>query len=478
MILPHLLRAVLALGWALAGASALAQPQPQPPLVELNDEVSSLVLGLGESQISFMQPWVASGPRVWNERELEQFRAGVLAATLRHPDVRAARASQGASLFAVREAQSGYYPQVSTQLNNGRVNNDASALLGTPARSYTNASFNLTVRQLLYDFGATNAQVASGNAKLKQAMFKQYSVESEVALKAIQAYHDLVRAHRQSELAQRNLDARQAILELVRQRLDIGGGTVSDVVRAQSRVAEALANLTAYQRSLGAAQAGYREFFSDDPQSVGAGSAVFDVNVTGDWMAEVGLAGQLGWKVRTAQAGQTLAEAELKSARARSLASVNLEFSATRRDWVSPGVPGTDQTVALVARQALYSGGADTARIDQAVQKMRQSEEELRSAELEYRRQLEQLGLEVEFMERLVSSRQSAAGLAAESLVMIREQYAYRRGTLLDLLTAQEALYFAGRELIDAQVDRAVSTYKLMSLAAVLNAFVGLPVSP
>jgi outer membrane protein TolC len=192
----------------------------------------------------------------------------------------------------------------------------------------------------------------------------------------------------------------------------------------------------------------------------------------------VGLAGQQGWKVRSAQAAQRLAEAELKATRGRSFASINLEVSAARRDLVHPGVPGTDQSIALVARQTLFGGWADTARVDQAVQKMRQSAEELRSAELEYRRQLDQLVLEVEAQERLVTSRQSAARLAAESLRMIREQYAYRRGTLLDLLTAQESLYFAGRDLIDAQVDRALSTYKLMSLAAVLNNFVGLPVEP
>lgn len=465
----------LACAWLAWSAPVHAQAQVQSPLVELSDEVSNLVLRLGQAQIEFMQPLIDSGPRRWSQRQLEQFRGSVLEATLRHPDVRAVRAAQSASLFGIRESQAGLYPQISTQLSNGRVNNDPSSVLGSPARNYTSASFNVTVRQLLYDFGATQGQIDASTAKQKQALFRQYSVESDVALKAIQAHHDLIRAQRQVDLAQRNLETRQSILELVQQRRDIGGGTESDVVRAQSRVAEALANLTAYQRSLGSAQAAYREFFTDEPKATGA---VFDVNVTGDWFAEVGLAGQQSWKIRSAQAAQALAEADLKATRARSLASVNIEFSRTRRDWVAPGTAGNDQSVALVARQALYSGGGDTARIDQALQKMKQSEEELRSAEIEYKRQLDQLGLEVEFMERLVASRQSAAGLAADSLKMIREQYAYRRGTLLDLLTAQEALYFAGRDLIDSQIDRAMSTYKLMGLAAVLNAFVGLSVEP
>jgi adhesin transport system outer membrane protein len=477
MTLPIYLARGLA-GALAAFGLASASAQERPPLAPLDDKVGGLVLRLGESQIDFMQGWVQAAPRGWNEQQLEGFRGRILSATIAHPDVRAVRAAQSASVFAVREARAPLFPQVSTQLSNGRIANDPSTLQGSPARNYNSASVSITVRQLLYDFGATRGQIDASNARQKQAEFRQYSVESEIALKAIQAYHDLIRTYRQMQLAQRNLEARQAILDLVRQRQDIGGGTVSDVVRAESRAAEAEANLTAYQRNLGVAQASYREYFPGELQAVTAQSTVFDIRATGDWLAEVGLAGQQGWKVRSAQAAQRLAEAELKATRGRSFASINLEVSAARRDLVHPGVPGTDQSIALVARQTLFGGWADTARVDQAVQKMRQSAEELRSAELEYRRQLDQLVLEVEAQERLVTSRQSAARLAAESLRMIREQYAYRRGTLLDLLTAQESLYFAGRDLIDAQVDRALSTYKLMSLAAVLNNFVGLPVEP
>jgi outer membrane protein TolC len=246
------------------------------------------------------------------------------------------------------------------------------------------------------------------------------------------------------------------------------------VVRAQSRVAEARANVTSAQKNLGAVQASYREFFGEDYRSVTATSAVFEVNATGDWLSEVGLAGQLGWKVRMAQSAKTAAQADLKSTEGKSLASFSLEYSNTRRDWLAPGVPGTDQTVAIVARQTLYTGGADTARIAQAQQKVNQAQEELDSAQLEYKRLLDQAVLEVEALEPLVDSRRIAAELAADSLRMVREQYAYRRGTLLDLLTAQETLYFAGRDLIDAQIDKAMAVYKLLSVSALLNRFVGL----
>ena len=465
---------LMACGLSLASWGVCAQNQP--PLAPLPDEVNSLVMGLGESQIAFMQSFVSVDRRSWGEAQLEAFRGVVVDAALKHPDVKAVRFARRANQFAIRESRAGWMPQVSTQLNNGKVNNDPSAILGTPSRVYDNASFNVTVRQLVYDFGATNSLIEAANAKDQQSLYRQFSTESDVSFKAVQAYHELVRALRQFELAQRNEDARAAILNLVKQRQEIGGGTLSDVVRAESRLAEATANKTTYRKNLGSVQASYREYFGGDGSNVRFDSPVFDINATGDLMSEMGLAGQVSWKVRVAQAARAVAEADARNARAKSFASINLEVSSTRRDWVAPGTPGTDRTVALVARQALYTGGADTARIDQAVQKVMQSQEELQAAELEYKRQIEQLIMESQFAQPLLNSRRLTAGLAADSLRMVREQYAYRRGTLLDLLTAQEALYFSGRDLIDAEVDKALASYKLLASAALLNQFLGFSV--
>jgi len=162
------------------------------------------------------------------------------------------------------------------------------------------------------------------------------------------------------------------------------------------------------------------------------------------------------------------------AAQGRSLPAINLELSNSRRDLVGPGSPGTDRSVMLVARQSLFGGWADTARIDQAVQKLRQADEELESSRREATRVLDQALMESESLTQIVQTRVASARLAADSLRMVREQYAYRRGTLLDLLTAQESLYGAGRDLIDAQVDQAVARFKVLHSASLLNRFVSI----
>jgi len=59
--------------------------------------------------------------------------------------------------------------------------------------------------------------------------------------------------------------------------------------------------------------------------------------------------------------------------------------------------------------------------------------------------------------------------VAASAFEAVREQFAFRRGTLLDLLRAQEELYSAGHDLIDGVVDHALARHRLLHLAMELT---------
>jgi adhesin transport system outer membrane protein len=430
-------------------------------------------MSLGEEQIEILERyWMQGALAGMQAGKLQEFFKGVRAATLSHPDVMAASAARGATLFAIREAEAARLPQVSAQLDNGRKSNDPSSLLNTPGRDYSTAAFTVTVRQLLYDFGASGGAIASSSARDEQAFFKAQQTRSEVALRAISAFHEWSRANRQLELARRNEKARASIVDLVKQRQELGGGTLSDVVRAQSRLAEAAALTASAIQKVGFAQVAYREVFNQLPPPLAEGAdVVLALNLEEDFRVQLAQSGQETWKVRMALSARRAAQSDVQGAKGRAMPAINLELSNSRRDLMGAGSPGTDRSIMLVARQSLFSGGADTARIDQATQKLRQADEELESARREASRVLDQALLESESIAQLVNTRAGATRLAAQSLRMVREQYAYRRGTLLDLLTAQEALYSAGRDLVDAQVDQVIARYKVLHAASLLNRF-------
>ena len=182
------------------------------------------------------------------------------------------------------------------------------------------------------------------------------------------------------------------------------------------------------------------------------------------------------YKVKMNQAARNAAQFDLKSQIAKGLPSLNVEISNSRRDMglPEPNVPGNDRSVLLVVRHNFYTGGAETARENQYKERLVQAEEDLVSAKREAQRVYDQAEQEVNTADMLKKSRLNAAKLSANSLRMIREQFAYRRGSLLDLLTAQETLNSAGKDLIDAQIDSAQAKFKLLYASSLINKFFAL----
>jgi len=56
------------------------------------------------------------------------------------------------------------------------------------------------------------------------------------------------------------------------------------------------------------------------------------------------------------------------------------------------------------------------------------------------------------------------------ALEVVREQFFFRRGALLDLLKAQEELFLAGRELIQGMVEQGLARFRLLHVSGELDA--------
>jgi len=442
---------------------------------ETQDEGSTLIFKIGEEQITYLQEFLRATGRDWSMDDLQRFRGVINSAVEDHPEVLAANSARRSAGYSVREAWAAKLPQVNGQSQRGPVKSDPSAVLSTPARNYTSASVGVVIRQLLFDFGATSSVIDANSARDELAQYKAKFTRSDVALRAVQAHHELLRARRQLELAHRNLQSRESILELVSQRQELGGGTVSDVVRARSRVADAAASVVSAQQRLGIVESSYREIFGPDKVLTDDISQVLvDIPLDKSLLDDINREAPESYKVRMAIASRNAAEYDYKSMVGKGLPSFSVEASSTRRDLAGPGEPGYDKSVYLVLRHNFYTGGADTAREDQYREKMLQSDEDLRAAKREAERLFAQAMQEASSIESLIKSRLKAVELSADSLRMVREQFAYRRGSLLDLLTAQETLNSAGRDLIDAQIDSAQAKYKVLYSASLLNKFFSL----
>ena len=166
--------------------------------------------------------------------------------------------------------------------------------------------------------------------------------------------------------------------------------------------------------------------------------------------------------VRSAEASRRAAEQELDLVVRRERPTVGLEVSAQRRDLIGRGAIGTDLTAALVLRYSFYSGGADQARAAQAAYRAVEAAEQVRGVTVQVERALAQALATEDNAAAALTARRDGVTLAVQALRAVREQFANRRGSLLDLLSAQETLHAAGLGLTEAEIDEALARWQVL----------------
>lgn len=401
---------------------------------------------------------------------LRQLAPGLRQAASEHPELRLAGSQVQRTGESRKEAYAAFLPQLSASVDSGTRSYDAQVYpwSSLPARQQKALGYGLTVRQLLYDFGQTSRRVGAQEAAREAAEHRQATRRSELTLRGLDAWSQVFRAQQMVLLNAMNVVARQQIRSFVEERERLGGSSRSDVLRVQARIAEAETALVAAENQLRAAEAGFFEVFSQKPPAAAPllELPVIDRERYRDTAAL--LEGNRVLRELRAQ-GRSL-ELEAAAASSAMLPKLTLEVSRSRRDLYSGGTPGTDSSWGIVANHNLYAGGADQARQAQA---QLRSQEALLEVDVR-RRQLEklisELLAEVDSGEASIKARRDAVVGAMRALEVVREQFFFRRGALLDLLKAQEELFLAGRELIQGMVEQGLARFRLLHVSGELDA--------
>ncbi|MDP2678542.1 MAG: TolC family protein [Rhodoferax sp.] len=464
-----------ALSLAVLGASAATPPTPLVGQISTTFE-QLRVTQVADGLIRYLDQAVKWVEQPNANMPLAQLTPLIQAAVSAHPEVRLSSAQRATATLATREAYAGFLPQVSANVESGKRNYQEvnTPWNYSPAYSDSSKAVALSARQLLYDFGAVSNQVDARTALEKAAGARSELKSSELALRAITAWLEMFRGRQLVALTQMNVQSRQQILSFIEERERLGGSAQSDVLRARARLSDAQVAAVAAQTRLATAEAVYREVFNAPPPAqLGLPQlAALDMpryaNVSDVMLRSAHLA--------EARAQTEAAGFEAKSAAAALLPSFVLDVTARRRDLGGQGVPGTDWTAGINVKQNLYSGGAETARKQQAEQRAIESQLAQDNVQRQLERALMQAVADVENSTASVSARKDAAKVAAVALEAVREQFAFRRGSLLDLLRAQEELYIAGRDLIDGVAEHSLVRYRLLHLATELNAVFDIPV--
>src|SRR5262245_14715014 len=213
---------------------------------------------------SCLLAWMASPSAFAAPETPEAFGQRVAVAIAGHPDVIAARRALAAAELGVDAAMAGYYPRVTL---GGDVGRDTTVNgTGTGTDSVSRQAIDLNVRQNLYTGGRLTAQVGAAKVEQQQLQVALQQTRQRIAQDALSGHLQVARANLLVSLATASERATQALLDLEKRRVSIGGGTRADTDFARTRLSLARERTAQYQVQLDEAINGYRLVFREEPR--------------------------------------------------------------------------------------------------------------------------------------------------------------------------------------------------------------------
>jgi len=379
------------------------------------------------------------------------------------PDVGQAVQDTLAAKQVTRQALGANLPSLSI---GGETGEDHTKYLGIPPQNqdlwHNRSTMSLT--QLLFDGWGTWSQYKGQEARTQSAAEHTGEVAEFSGLDSVQAFLDVLRRRQLLQIARDNVSEHLRILDTINAGAKAGTMTQGDVAQIKARLSLARANVASSEESLRQAETLFAQKVGDTPgdlaePDVPANKLQATVN---DAVQDALLHNPT---LIVAQSDIKATEFDHEGADSLMYPHVDIEANGAVGDNIS-GIPGNNQsaTVLAVARWNLYHGGADLARMHETLYRTASAREKRRQALLQVEKDTRDTwAAMLSAADRTKDYAEQAT--ANEKVVSVYlDQFTLGRRTLLDVLDAQNELFIARSNNVDASYADKFAVYRILAL--------------
>jgi adhesin transport system outer membrane protein len=389
-----------------------------------------------------------------------------------NPDVQEDRQEILARAHEIRGAKAGYLPTLDAAVGVGREWTTSRAT-GNTGLILDREEASISLRQMVYDGNKTGSEVDRQKARYKSAVFSAINTQENAALRASQAYINVLRHAELLSLLKNSLDEHQNIYDQTSLRSEAGVGSRADVDQISVRLSLATSNFIAGKNNFLNALSQFQGLIGYIPDAslmeppVGMSlPASLDESLTIAFVEHP--------TINSAAADIEAAEAQYAASKSERHPTLHLEGDRSWNEDID-GVVGEnkDWVVALRLRYNIYNGGKDSAlrkETSELLQKAKdvargakwETEEGMRLSWYAYEATLQQL-------EHLVVHVQSVTA-TKEAYV---KQFNIGRRTLLDLLNTEGELVRAQQTYTNTKYDQLYSQIRVLNSSGQLTKGLG-----
>ena len=440
--------------------------------------------------LSLSQAAVAASPTTATQAPLPTLGGGVVVtaersafidliadAVRKHPGVQASLTKGGIAHAAIAETRAEIFPQVDLNLvTNGRLVTGDPNHTGIDTPNSHRVDAVLSASQLLYDFGATYRRIDAAKYRSEAAAADALADTNSVTLNALTAYFDVIRLRALVVAAEDHLTEMSRVTDMVRARTEVAAAPKSDLLHAQSSIAEADSQRIQYIGDSERAEAIFREAFGFAPGAIALPS--FHPAVPSDVESAVAIALQRNPVLLGRDLATDGARAEYQSQHAAQYPKLSAELSATRFAVPNMGPDLNEVALRLQISYSLYSGGAGAARQAESLGRLKQAEFEAETARRAVERTARTALTDISARSRRLQAEDLAVSANQEAALACTDQIAIGRCQVTNLLDLEKNLFDAQVRRITGTSDMELSRYAWLAVAGDLLPFFGVSAVP
>ncbi len=378
-----------------------------------------------------------------------------------HPEVKEKIHVYRQAVGDQRIAASGWRPSVDIEATTGTFDTDSPAT-GNTSVDYESSTFELAVTQNLFNGYDTTFQVEQTDARARAALFDIYDTADNIALRAIQAYLDVLKQRRLYQLAQENVAAHEDILARIRERNLSGVGRRSQLQQTEGRLARAQASLVAQQNNLEDAGTRLHQVLGRyvDPFAMSAPALPNLPEAELDALIDQALANHPAMQV--AEQNVLSAQADHRRSLRTRYPTVDLRLATEHGDDIG-GLPGNTDETSLVLNLSynLYRGGRDEAEQQKTISAVFEQKEFAARVRRQVINTLRLAWIADTSLARQLGFLETHVLKAGQTVESYKEEFFIGQRDLIDLLDAENELNTAKNQFAEARFDALAARFRV-----------------
>jgi adhesin transport system outer membrane protein len=362
----------------------------------------------------------------------------------------------------VRQARSGYYPEINLNAGIGYEWTD-NPTTSPDDEELTRKEASLELRQMLFDGFATRSEVQRQQARVNSAAHKISEIAEKTALRTIEVYLELIKQNQLLSLAEENLKAHQRIFDQIERRSESGVSRKADFDQISGRLALAESNTVASKNNVMEAEANYIRVVGQKPVKLEQ-SSIAQGLIPSSVEDAVAAAIENHPTLQSALSDVDAAMAQHDAAKHAYYPRFDFELGRTWNEDID-GVKGNneDLTAMIRMRWNLFRGKHDEARREETAllineakeirnNAIRQAEEGVRLSWASYQSTKAQLA----FLEKhMAASKQTRKAYA--------KQFDIGQRSLLDLLDTENEVFESSKAFLTAEYTNQFAQYRILA---------------